>query len=582
MKLTVNTRSTPRNLKPHIKANQSLAISLLQALDAEIESSLINGDFDLGAATPISGADLDYKTWLKTYAPHATSSELGEHHIRAWDWSDSFSPGIPPPALIECWFRGGGKSTTVELITCRTAVRASRRFVLYVCATQDAANRHVGDIANVMEKCGIERAVNQYGFSRGWNAQKLRTANGFNVLAFGLDTGARGVKLDHLRPDMIILDDIDELDDSVNRVEKKIQTITQTILPAKSNDCAIVFVQNAIHSNSVMSRVLSGELDMLQNRIQSRIVPAIKDLTYEPVEKEDGRISYKITGGTPTWPHKNINVCQREIEDFGLLPFLRECQHDVGVGGKFFPEFKEYGITGEPWHVVDAIDVQPWWRFWASHDFGTGAPACFLLFASDERENVYVIDEWYEAGKVSSAQVDSVLTVLEKHKLAEPKKQNARTGAWNTKLDAIAFDWANTFPPIKVEERIGEYPVEIWWERGLPAVRAVKDRKAGWQRCKELLVDVESVNKVIKPKLRILRRNCPNLIKQLSDTMCSPKDLDEIDNGTKNDHAIDSFRYGAMWRTNPVRCPEINKDGSYANKENYPSWLKNKKESDYV
>ena len=62
-----------------------------------------------------------------------------------------------------------------------------------------------------MEKCGIERAVNKYGYSKGWNAQKLRTANGFNVLAFGLDTGARGVKLDNLRPDMIILDDIDEM-----------------------------------------------------------------------------------------------------------------------------------------------------------------------------------------------------------------------------------------------------------------------------------------------------------------------------------------------------------------------------------
>jgi len=276
--------------------------------------------------------------------------------------------------LIECWFRGGGKYTTVELISSWTAVRATRRFLLYVCATQDAANRHVSDIAGVMERCGIERAVNQYGFSKGWNASKLRTANGFNVLAFGLDTGARGVKLDHLRPDMIILDDIDELGDSVNRVEKKIETITATILPAKSRDCAIVFVQNRIHSNSVMSRVLSGELDMLQNRIQSPIVPAIEGLEYMPVEKEDGRTSWKIIAGKATWEHKNIDVCQREIEDFGLISFLRECQHDVGVGGRFFPDFREYAQDGTPWHVVDYVEAQPWWRYWASHDYGTGAP----------------------------------------------------------------------------------------------------------------------------------------------------------------------------------------------------------------
>jgi len=582
MKVSVNKSSTPRQLKQYVKTNQSLSISLLQALSDEIENSLDTGDFDFGVATPLVGADLDYRTWLKTYAPHAASSSLGEHHIRAWDWSDSFAAGITPPALIECWFRGGGKSTTVELITCRTAVRATRRFALYVCATQDAANRHVSDIANVMERCGIERAVNQYGFSKGWNASKLRTANGFNVLAFGLDTGARGVKLDHLRPDFIILDDIDELDDSVNRVEKKIQTITQTILPAKSTDAAIVFVQNAIHSNSVMSRVLSGELDMLQNRIQSKIVPAINDLKYEPVEKEDGRISYKITGGTATWEHKSIAVCQREIEDFGLLPFLRECQHDVGVGGKFFPEFKEYGMTGEPWHVVDSIEVQPWWRFWGSHDFGTGAPACFLLFASDERENVYVIDEWYQSGKVSSEQASSVLDLLDKHHLAQPKNNAARDKFWNTKLEAIAFDWANTFPPIKTEERIGEYPVEIWWERGLPAVRAVKDRKAGWQRCKELLVDLDSSKGIIRPKLRILRRNCPNLIKQLNDTMASPKDKDEIDNGTKNDHAIDSFRYGAMWRMHPVKCPEVSSRSEFSGRNGRPLWMDKNEKDEYI
>ena len=582
MKLSVNTRSTPKKLKKFVRPDKSLAVSLLEALEEELAETISAGDFDSGKATPLTGADLDYTTWLKTYAPHAASSKLADHHKRAWDWSDGFSPGMPPPALIECWFRGGGKSTTMELIVSRTAVRATRRFALYVCATQDAANRHVSDIANAMEKCGIERAVNQYGFSRGWNASKLRTSNGFNILAFGLDTGARGVKLDHLRPDFIILDDIDELDDSVNRVESKVRTITQTILPAKSTDCAIVFVQNAIHSNSVMSRVLSGELDMLQNRIQSKVVPAIENLQYEPVEKEDGRISWKITGGTPTWDHKNLEVCQREIEDFGLLPFLRECQHDVGVGGRFFPEFREYGPEGQAWHTVDAIDIQPWWRFWASHDFGTGAPSCFLLFASDERENVYVIDEWYEAGHVSSSQTTKVIELLEKHGLASPREQRKRDGAWNTKLEAIAFDYANTFPPMKAEERIGEYPVEIWWERGLAAVRAVKDRKAGWQRCKELLIDNEVVDKIIRPKLRILRRNCPNLIKQLNDTMASPKDLDEIDNGTKHDHAIDSFRYGAMWRMNPVRCPEVDGKSDVTGPRNMPLWLTNKKKDDYL
>jgi hypothetical protein len=428
-----------------------------------------------------------------------------------------------------------------------------------------------------MERCGIERAMNRYGFSKGWNASKLRTANGFNVLAFGLDTGARGVKLDHLRPDFIILDDIDELDDSVTRVDKKIATITQTILPAKSNDCAIVFVQNRIHANSVMSQVISGELDMLQNRIQSPIVPAVLDLRYEPIEKADGRMGYKITGGTASWVHKSLEVCQREIDDYGLISFLRECQHDVGVGGRFFPEFKQHDEKGNPWHVVDVVDVKPWWRVWASHDFGTNSPCAFLLYASDDVENIYVIGEVYKNGMVSSQQADAALELLKAREMAAPVNKDIPGGQWNTKLEAIAFDWGNTFPPEKYDQRIGEYPVEVWWRKGLPAVRAVKDRKAGWRRLKEWFAATRMTDGVVTPRFRILRNSCPNLIREIEGAMADPKDPEDLDNGTKSDHALDSCRYGVMWREYPVKCDEV-----LLNPATKPHWLKPKNEGEYV
>ena len=568
---------TPKRFKQFARPDKPLANALLEAMDARLKDIIDTGDYNSGRAYSINGAELDYQKWLKTYAPHAASSSLGEHHKRAWEWAENINQGEPPPALIECWFRGGGKSTTMELISARIAVKGSRRFLLYVCSTQEAADRHVTDIATTMERCGIERAMNRYGFSKGWNASKLRTANGFNVLAFGLDTGARGVKLDHLRPDFIILDDIDELDDSVTRVDKKIATITQTILPAKSNDCAIVFVQNRIHANSVMSQVISGELDMLQNRIQSPIVPAVIDLRYEPIEKDDGRMGYKITGGTASWEHKSLEVCQREIDDYGLISFLRECQHDVGVGGRFFPEFKQHDEKGNPWHVVDVVDVKPWWRVWASHDFGTNSPAAFLLYASDDLENVYVIGEVYKNGMVSSQQADAALELLRAREMAAPVDKDIPGGMWNTKLEAIAFDWGNTFPPEKYDQRIGEYPVEVWWRKGLPAVRAVKDRKAGWRRLKEWLAASRMTDGVVTPRFRILRNSCPNLIRELEAAMADPKDPEDLDNGTKSDHALDSCRYGVMWREYPVKCDEV-----VINSKTKPHWLKEKKNEDYL
>jgi cob(I)alamin adenosyltransferase len=178
---------------------------------------------------------------------------MAAHHVRAWEWFEGVEPGVKPPALIECWFRGCGKSTTVELALARMAVRAERRFALYVSATQQAANRHVQATAATMERVGVERAVNKYGYSKGWTADLLRTANGFNILSLGLDAAVRGIKLDAFRPDVIVLDDIDELGDSIESVADKVAILTQSILPAGSVDVAVAFVQNAIHIHSIMS-----------------------------------------------------------------------------------------------------------------------------------------------------------------------------------------------------------------------------------------------------------------------------------------------------------------------------------------
>jgi hypothetical protein len=146
-----------------------------------------------------------------------------------------------------------------------------------------------------------------------------------------------------------------------------------------------------------------------------------------------------------------------------------------------------------------------------------------------------------------------------------------------TKLEAIAFDWANTFPPEKTDQRIGEYPVEIWWRRGLPAVRAVKDRKAGWRRLKEWLAANRMKDGSTMPRFRILRNACPNLIRELKAAMSDPRDVEDLDHGTKSDHALDSCRYGVMWREYPVTCPETAKLNSWK-----PMWLQDNGEDKYV
>lgn len=269
----------------------------------------------------------------------------GGRHANLWSWFENLQPDVPLPPEAIFWPRGGAKSSTAELGTVfvgtrmiehKGEVRPARRFVLYVSGTQEQANNHVDAIREKLEELGVEREVTKHNAPRGWTLKKLRAANGFNVLALGLNAAARGVKLGDYRPDLIILDDVDDREDSTDTVKKKIRTITQGILPAGSSDCAILFVQNIIHSGSIAAMLENGTADFLLGRKMNKAEPAIIGLKYKSVETEDGGKKWKITDGTPTWEGQSLAICERQMNQWGEGAFIREAQHDVEYGDGYF------------------------------------------------------------------------------------------------------------------------------------------------------------------------------------------------------------------------------------------------------
>lgn len=219
----------------------------------------------------------------------------------------------------------------------RLCVKLARRYVLYVSETQEQADKHVGAIASLLEKAGVERLVSIYGHSKGWKRTQLRTANGFNVSSFGLDTAARGVKLDQYRPDLIVFDDIDDQSDTARTVSKKIDSITTAIIPAGSSDAAYLFVQNLVHEEGIFAQLVYGRADFLHDRETPYVEPAVIDLQTEKRDRGDGTNVYFVTGGTPTWAGQDLRTVEAQINDWGLRAFSREAQHEVrGASGYFF------------------------------------------------------------------------------------------------------------------------------------------------------------------------------------------------------------------------------------------------------
>jgi hypothetical protein len=279
----------------------------------------------------LSDAGLTWQEWHERRFPHFLTHPFAPHHIEYWNWIDALTPGVAPDSsCVQCWARGGGKSTTAEMGIARVGDKLSRRYVLIVCGTQEKADEHVMSVAALLERMGLDRAINKYGHSKGWRRQQLRAGNGFTVAGYGLDTGLRGAKIENYRPDWIHLDDVDELTDSLPVIQKKSDIITKSILPAGSSDLAVSFTQNAIHRESLMSRMIDGRADFLLDRNKVIPIPALYDMTYEEVG--DKRVI--LTGGIPAWEGQNLAVCQRQVDKSGLDAFLTEAQHEVYTADK--------------------------------------------------------------------------------------------------------------------------------------------------------------------------------------------------------------------------------------------------------
>lgn len=281
--------------------------------------------------------------WLRTLFPRHFSGEFAPRHVRYWDHLWSIQPGVRPLEYACIWPRGGAKTTGGEGGVVSLGVRGVRRYGLYVKAVQKQADQSVENIARMLESPSIrtyypahaDRAVSKYGTSRGWSRSRLRTAGGLTVDAVGLDGPVRGLKDEEVRPDFIVIDDIDERHDTPATTQKKIDIITTSILPAGSPDVAVLLLQNLIIESGFFAQLADGSAGYLQTCIVDGPEPAVIGLEterrYDPALDRNVDI---IVAGTPTWEGQNLDVCQAQINAWGLEAFKREAQHEVKRGAR--------------------------------------------------------------------------------------------------------------------------------------------------------------------------------------------------------------------------------------------------------
>jgi predicted phage terminase large subunit-like protein len=313
--------------------------------------------------------------WLLTTFPTYFQNTAGDHvplaahHEAFWAWLWALRPGVAARTFIAIWSRAGGKSTSLELGAACMGYFGLRRYVLYVCDTQKQANDHIGNVATLLEGLGVERAINRYGFSRGWNTLRLRTADGFTADAIGLDAALRGVRIDEARPDGIFLDELDEQLDKPDMVTKKIDILTRKILPTGASSLAVVGVQNIPNKDGIFAQLADGRAEFLLDRYVSGPHPALADLPeqdwYVQEKGPEGLPRLRILGGRPVWQGQDHATCTAVLNQVGPQAFEIEYLHRVArLQGVMFQRDK-FQVVGDWPRLATCVR---YWDFAATED----------------------------------------------------------------------------------------------------------------------------------------------------------------------------------------------------------------------
>ena len=452
-------------------------------------TDLFDVALDIFDPPPWAAPDGDWEPWLVQHVPSYCTAPFAPHHRQLWEWVWQLAPGISPDPFVAIWPRGGAKSTSAEMACASIAARQARRYGLYICETQDQADDHVNNIAAILESRPIasaypklaQRRVNLFGFSKGWKVNRLRTASGFTIDAVGLDKATRGVKLEDARPDFMVIDDIDAETDGPDITRKKIKTLTTAILPAGSNDLAVLAIQNLVHENGVFARMVPGHAepaDFLADRVVVGPIPAVEDLTYE---QREGR--FIITGGRPVWEGQDLAACQIFVNKWGFTAFMSEAQHEVEPppGGMYdHIEWIQIDPTAVPWKSIVRVVV---WVDPAVTDTDQSDSMGIQCDGLAEDDTIYRLHSW----EARTSPLDAI--------------KRAIRIAWEFKAEAVGVEtdqggdtWTSVY--WQAYEELKAEMIDAG-EKVIPALPAFRSNKAGAghgskvHRSSQMLADYE-------------------------------------------------------------------------------------------
>ncbi|MBM3191791.1 MAG: hypothetical protein FJZ63_03975 [Chlamydiae bacterium] len=170
--------------------------------------------------------------------------------------------------LVISAFRNSGKSTIMTLSYPIWAIlgKQKKKYVLILGKTQERAQEYLMNIRRTFEDNELlKNDLGPFQEERNQWGIKAITLQKFNarIAAGSIEQSIRGTRFNEHRPDLIIVDDVEDLEQvrSKENRDKIFQWFVSEIIPAKETGGKIVVVGSILHKDSFISRLKRAVLE---------------------------------------------------------------------------------------------------------------------------------------------------------------------------------------------------------------------------------------------------------------------------------------------------------------------------------
>src|ERR1700744_5571513 len=186
--------------------------------------------------------------------------------LTVWEWLKSYAHQSRVfPQLALGLPRGFGKTTVIKLFVLYCILFTKKQFILIISETEGKAKGILADVCDMLEEPNIKKLFGDWKIGGEIDRQDLKKFGfrGRNIIlkAVGAGTGIRGINEKHLRPDVMIFDDIQSREDSESPVlsQALMTWLLSTAMKAKSpKGCMFLFIANMYPTKGSLLRKLKA------------------------------------------------------------------------------------------------------------------------------------------------------------------------------------------------------------------------------------------------------------------------------------------------------------------------------------